>query len=78
MKKELGRLLRKARLEAGLSQFQLALKTSIHPKNIVDYEMGKVTPRVERLRVMAKALGKPISFFFPEKGKKKKEEKENC
>ncbi|WMY90936.1 helix-turn-helix domain-containing protein [Snodgrassella communis] len=48
--------LKAARLAAGLSQKELAQKTSITPSLISRYELGKVTPRLETVNKIMKIL----------------------
>jgi transcriptional regulator with XRE-family HTH domain len=48
--------LKTARLEAGLSQKELAQKTSITPSLISRYELGKVIPRLETVNKIMKIL----------------------
>ena len=61
----LGERLRKARLEADLSQAQLGAPhfTRAHISAI---EMGKVRPAVRSLEFLAGKLGKPIGYFLGE------------
>jgi transcriptional regulator with XRE-family HTH domain len=48
--------LKAARLEAGLSQKELAQKTSITPSLISRYELGKVIPRLETVNKIMEIL----------------------
>jgi ribosome-binding protein aMBF1 (putative translation factor) len=54
--REIGSLLRKRRLELGLSQNQLAKKIGIRRENIRDVELGKRNFGVENLRKVLNAL----------------------
>ncbi len=62
---ELGRKLRAARLEAGLSQRQLCGE-KITRNMLSQIENGAARPSMATLRYLAKQLGKPVSFFLDE------------
>lgn len=62
---ELGQRLRKARLEAGLSQRQLCGDT-ITRNMLSQIENGSARPSMVTLEYLAKQLGKPISYFLEE------------
>jgi transcriptional regulator with XRE-family HTH domain len=53
-----------ARAEAGLTQAELALKAGCSVVSIGKYERGERALRGPRLRRIAEATGKPLSFFF--------------
>lgn len=53
----LGARLRKLRLEAGLTQAELARRTGIHRPNIARVEAGRHTPSLETLTRLATAIG---------------------
>jgi len=60
----MGELIRKARIEAGLSQLDLANKIYRRQTSLSDMENGKeVDPFA--LAMLADVLRKPISYFFP-------------
>ena len=64
---ELGRLIALAREEANLSQPQLAERIGLkHPQSISNYERGVTEVPARRIRQIAEATGKPISFFLGE------------
>jgi len=64
---ELGRLIALAREEANLSQPELAERIGLkHPQSISNYERGVTEVPPGRLRKIAEATGKPISFFLGE------------
>lgn len=63
---EMGKFIRKAREEAGLSQSEFAKITNRRPATISDIENGKSEIGVLTLSLFAITLNKPISFFFPE------------
>jgi len=64
-KKNIGDLLRKIRKEKGLSQMELAERVDLSYQQIQKYEKGISNLSVSRLADIAKALGVPISAFFP-------------
>ncbi len=61
----LGERLRKARLEAGLSQRQLC-GTVITRNMLSQIENGSACPSVDTLRYLAGALGRPLGYFLDE------------
>ena len=58
--------LRRARIEAGLTQEELAAKTKISLAAIGKYERGQRSPRGPNLRRIADATSKPVPWFFGE------------
>ena len=61
----MGELIRKARKEAGLSQEELAEEINRRPATISEIEIGKSDISIQTLLVLAIAIDKPISYFFP-------------
>lgn len=57
----LGARLKALRLEAGLTQAELARRTGIHRPNIARVEAGRHTPSLETLSRLANAIGVPAS-----------------
>ncbi|MBX3248300.1 MAG: helix-turn-helix transcriptional regulator [Myxococcales bacterium] len=57
----LGARLRALRLEAGLTQAELARRTGIHRPNIARVEAGRHTPSLETLTRLATAIGVPAT-----------------
>ena len=57
----LGQRLRELRLEAGLTQAELARRTGIHRPNIARVEAGRHTPSLETLARLAAAIGVPTT-----------------
>ncbi len=53
---KLAKLLKKAREDAGLTQLELAEKAGIHVNYYARIERGEVTPRVDIVENIAKAL----------------------
>lgn len=62
---ELGKKLKQARLEAGLSQRQLC-GDQISRNMLSLIENGSAQPSMDTLRYLATQLGKPVSFFLGE------------
>ena len=63
---EMGKLIRAAREEEGLSQTELAEKLSKRQATISDFETGKIEIGILTLVQLAIVFGKPISYFIPE------------
>ena len=55
-----------ARKEAGLTQKELAAAVGITEGSVQQYEAGRMEPRSRRLRAIAEATGKPLSYFLGE------------
>jgi len=62
---EMGKLIRKARKEQGLSQAELSKLINRRPATISDIENGKSEISVISLATFAAILNKPVSYFFP-------------
>lgn len=62
----LGARLRALRLEAGLTQAELARRTGIHRPNIARVEAGRHTPSLETLARLAHAIGVPTTRVLSE------------
>lgn len=62
----LGARLRELRLEAGLTQAELARRTGIHRPNIARVEAGRHTPSLETLSRLATAIGVPTTRVLSE------------
>lgn len=67
----MGKLIRKARKEAGLSQVELAKKAYFRQASISDIENGKREVSASELVYFSLALNKPILYFFPDQYKGK-------
>jgi transcriptional regulator with XRE-family HTH domain len=63
---EMGKLIRIAREEEGLTQNELANKMARRQATISDIENGKIEIGVLTLVQLAKVLRKPISYFIPD------------
>lgn len=61
---EIGRRIKQAREDAGFTQPQLADKIGLrHPQSISRYERGETEVSSKRLRRIAEATNKPLSYF---------------
>lgn len=63
---EMGKLLKKAREEKGISQKQLAENLSRRQATISDLENGKIEIGILFLVLLSLELNKPISYFIPD------------
>jgi transcriptional regulator with XRE-family HTH domain len=61
----MGKLVRKARHEAGLSQTELAKQIYVRQASISEIENGKREVSSSELVYLSFALNKPILYFFP-------------
>ncbi len=64
--KKLGKKIKLARVEADLTQTQLAKKIKAKQKSISRYETGASLPSLKTLIRIAKALKKPAGYFLDE------------
>ena len=64
--KKLGKRIKLARVEADLTQTELAQKIHAKQKSISRYETGDSVPSVETLVKLAKVLKKPATYFLDE------------
>lgn len=62
----MGELIRKARLESGLSQSELANYVYVSQAAISDMENGKREVSSTELLSLSNTLYKPLAYFFPE------------
>ena len=60
----LGKNIKKYRLELGLTQEKLAEKVKVHPTYIGKIELGKINPSVMRLFVISRALNIKLTDLF--------------
>ena len=63
----MGELIKKARLEVGLTQIELAKLTYFKQSTLSKIENGKVEVSSSELLYLAAALDKPILYFFPKR-----------
>lgn len=61
----LGQRIREAREERGFSQKRLADRIERRQAAISDMENGRMQPDATTLVVLAEALEKPVTYFFP-------------
>ena len=62
--KKLGKRIRLARVEADLTQTELAHKTRAKQKSISRYETGASVPTIDSLTKIANALKKSPAYFL--------------
>ena len=63
----MGKRIRKARQELGLSQEELAKRIYRRRPSLSDMENGKMEPDASTLLMLAIALDKPLTYFYPPK-----------
>ena len=63
----LGKLIREARIEAKMSQKELAEKAYLRQSSVSRIELGTRAVSTEDLLYLSDALEKPVSYFFPKK-----------
>lgn len=64
--KDMGKRIRRARIDSGLTQEELAQAIQRRQASVSDIENGKMEMTVVTLAMMANTLEKPISYFFPD------------
>ena len=57
MRGDLGRNLRRARLQRGMTQEEVGQQSGVHPTEVSRIEAGKHDPRVSTVERLAKAVG---------------------
>lgn len=65
-RKEIGKKIKKMRLERRMSQYKLAMEAGLSPSYIPDIEKGKKCPTVEALDSICYALHVTLKDFFTE------------
>jgi len=65
--REMGELIRQARVESRYSQRDLAQKIYRRQAALSDMENGKMEPNASTLTLLSYHLNKPISYFFPDR-----------
>lgn len=63
---ELAKRIRTARQEARLSQSALGKSIGVSDKSVSSYEQGRSTPPFAKLKKIAEATSRPISYFTQE------------
>ncbi|MGN0016035.1 MAG: helix-turn-helix domain-containing protein [Candidatus Avelusimicrobium sp.] len=66
--KEFVKKIKIALAEAGLNQSELAKKMGIKKQAVSNWFAGYRKPKVETLQKIAEATGKPLNYFFENKG----------
>lgn len=61
---QIKRSLIQARIDAGLTQKELALKSGVRQSNISRIESGAVIPTLQTLNALAKGAGKKLKIIF--------------
>jgi len=64
LKRAIGRRVRTARREVGVTQEDLAARTDRSTEAVSNIERGVSLPTLDTLERLAEALGVPLSFFF--------------
>lgn len=59
----LGKVIRDARKEIGMSQKDFAKQLRISDKTVSSYEVGRATPGFETLKKISSVVNKPLSYF---------------
>jgi XRE family transcriptional regulator, fatty acid utilization regulator len=62
-----GRRVRGLRIEQGVSQYELARRTDLHPTAIGRFERGVREPRLSSLRRLAQGLGVPPAVLVEDR-----------
>lgn len=53
-----------ARANAGLTQEEAAVKVGVTRHTIINWEKGKITPRIPELEMLSKVYGIPVDYIF--------------
>jgi transcriptional regulator with XRE-family HTH domain len=64
--KVVGRNIRAARTQAGLTQAQVAARMAVNPSYVANLEAGRVNATVGQLAHVAEALGAGLDIGFPQ------------
>jgi len=62
----IGTRIRKARVEAGLEQAELAERIGVSPNTVWKWEAQQAAPRSALVEKLAAALGKPVGWLYGE------------
>lgn len=62
--KELGKRIKVAREEAHMSQLRVGVALGVSDKTVSSYELGRISPPVDKLMQLADLFKKPISYFI--------------
>lgn len=66
MKGSLGKRIKSARKEANLSQLELGVALKVSDKTISGYESDRISPPIEKLKIIADLLKKPVTYLLGE------------
>jgi len=64
--KTLGKTIKKARREVGLSQKEFADILHVSDKTVSSYEVGRATPSFDTIKKISRIVHKPITYFDEE------------
>lgn len=67
-REHVGKQIRAARVQAGLSHDALGLKVGTSRQHLIKLEKGQHLARPDMLARIAAATGQPVSFFRPDPG----------
>jgi transcriptional regulator with XRE-family HTH domain len=62
--RDLGKRIKIARMESGLSQLQVGVSLAVSDKTISGYESGRIAPPIDKLMQLADLFKKPITYFL--------------
>ncbi len=63
--RRIGQIIKEARKARGMTQMELSELIGVSYQQVQKYEKGSDNISVERLKQIAKAVGAPITLFFP-------------
>jgi transcriptional regulator with XRE-family HTH domain len=63
---DLGKAIRKERLEKGMTQEEFAKKMGVTKQAVSQWEMNKMEPRFQTLLAISKAIGKALNAWLPD------------
>ncbi len=66
LSKKIGKRIRDARSESGLSQKQLGKLLKVSDKAVSSYEVGRTTPNMHLLKKIGEIVHRPVSYFDEE------------
>lgn len=50
--------------EKGITPYRVAKETKLSPTLFSDWKLGKSTPKVDKLKILADYFGVPIDYFL--------------
>lgn len=60
----IGKKIKQARMKINVSQGELAGYVGVDRQSIYNWERGTYEPKPTQLKIIARALNKPINYFF--------------